>query len=63
MTYIVADVHGEFNLFLSMLRAISFSVSDRLIVLGDAIDKGNDSIKLLQYIKSNPNIQMIIGKL
>ena len=61
MTYIVADVHGEFNLFLNMLKTISFSNSDRLIVLGDAIDKGDDSVKLLQYIKSTPNIQMIIG--
>ena len=32
-----------------------------MIICGDVIDKGPDSVKLLQYVLSKPNIKMIIG--
>ncbi len=61
MTYITSDVHGEYDLFVKLLQKIGFSTNDKLIVCGDIIDKGRNSVKLLQFIKSTPNILCIIG--
>ena len=61
MTYCVSDIHAEYGLFLKMLEEIGFTDSDRLIVLGDIIDKGPDSVKLLKYISKMPNASVIIG--
>lgn len=61
MTYIVSDIHGEYDLFIKLLEKINFSNSDTIIICGDVVDKGIDSVKLLQYVLSKPNIKMIIG--
>ena len=61
MRYVVSDLHGEFELFVSMLDKIRFSKNDVLYVLGDVIDKGNESVRLLAYISECDNIKCIIG--
>ncbi|MDE5601016.1 MAG: metallophosphoesterase [Clostridia bacterium] len=61
MTYCVSDIHGEYELFLRLLNKINFSDSDRLIVCGDIIDKGKDSVKLAKYIFGMPNAECIAG--
>lgn len=61
MTYILSDIHGEYDLFIGLLQKINFSPNDEMIVCGDMIDKGQDSVKLLRFIKSEPNIRCIIG--
>lgn len=60
-TYAVSDIHGHFDLFQKALNKINFTESDQLYVIGDAIDKGPDGIKLLQYIKSQGNKDLLIG--
>lgn len=32
-----------------------------MIILGDVIDKGNNSIKMIKFVRNHPNIQMILG--
>ena len=61
MDYIISDIHGEYDLFLKLLQKINFSSKDKLFICGDIIDKGQDSIKLLLFIKSMPNFYPIIG--
>lgn len=61
MTYCVSDIHGEYGLFLKLLDEINFSDRDRLIVCGDIIDKGRDSVKLAKYIFGMPNAECIAG--
>lgn len=61
MTYFISDIHGEYDLLIQLLYKIKFSSSDRLIVLGDMIDKGNNSIKVLQQIYSLDNAYCILG--
>jgi serine/threonine protein phosphatase 1 len=60
-TYVVADIHGQLNTFLAGLKAVEFSPEDYLYVLGDAIDRGPDGIKVLQKIMTEPNMDLIIG--
>ena len=62
MHYVMSDCHDRYDLFLEMLEKIRFSGEDQLWFLGDAIDRGNgDGIKILQHIRSAPNIHMLLG--
>lgn len=61
MTYFISDIHGEYELFLRLLDKIAFLDSDMLIVLGDMIDKGRDSIKLVDFIRLQSNVKAILG--
>ena len=61
MRYVVSDIHGEYELFCALLKKIKFSENDVLYVLGDIIDKGKNSIKLLKYVMSLENARLILG--
>ena len=47
MTYIMSDLHGEYRLFVALMKKIHFSTKDRLYICGDVIEKGPQSVKLL----------------
>lgn len=59
--YVISDIHGEADLFHSMLKRIQFSSADTLYILGDMIDRGPEGISLLQEIMSTPNMKMLLG--
>lgn len=61
MQYVMSDIHGEYKKYLSMLEAIHFSPADTLYVLGDAIDRGPDPIKLLQDMAGRENVIFLKG--
>lgn len=61
MRYCVSDLHGEYGLFLKLLDKINFCEGDELYVLGDIIDKGDSSVRLLKYISERDNIHCILG--
>ena len=61
LTYFVSDIHGHHELFMKFLSKINFSIGDVMYVLGDIIDKGHDSIKLIKYMMSASNIHCIMG--
>lgn len=61
MHYVMSDLHGRYDLFLQMLKQISFSDNDTLYLLGDLIDRGPDGIKLLQDVMNRPNVIPFLG--
>lgn len=61
MKYVVSDLYGEYTKFTEILDLINFSIPDELYILGDIIDRGNDSIKLLRFIMSQPNMHPVLG--
>lgn len=61
MIYCVSDIHGYYDLFIKLLDKIKFSYSDKLIVCGDIVDKGKDSVKLAKYIFGMKNAECIAG--
>ncbi len=61
MTYCISDIHGDAARFAALLDKIHFSDSDTLYVLGDVIDRGAHGVEILQYIKSSPPIQLLMG--
>ena len=60
-TYVVSDLHGQMGVFLRGLEKIGLKEEDELIMIGDAIDRGPDGIKLLQYIREHENMDLILG--
>jgi serine/threonine protein phosphatase 1 len=61
MTYTIADIHGEYYKFMSMLNLIDFQESDTMYILGDAIDRGKYSTRTLLYIMNQANMKMLLG--
>ena len=61
MTYVISDIHGEYNQFMDILGKIRFGETDVLYVLGDVVDRGPNPIKVLQYMMTKPNIIPIVG--
>ncbi len=59
--YAVSDLHGQYNTFIKGLEKIGFSDADTLYVIGDAIDRGPDGIKILRYIREHDNMDLILG--
>lgn len=51
--YLSSDLHGDYDNFQKLLKKINFDEnSDKMYILGDVLDRGKDSIKLLKYIKN-----------
>lgn len=61
MIYIMSDVHGDYQSFYKMLVKINFSFSDNLYILGDVVDKGDENLCLLDFIRGSENMILIKG--
>lgn len=61
MTYVMSDIHGEYEQFQTILKKIHFSENDMLYILGDVVDRGPHPVKVLQYMMGMPNIIPIAG--
>lgn len=49
--YVVGDLHGCYNQLMKQLQEINFDFDkDRLIAVGDLIDRGEDSLKCLELV-------------
>lgn len=61
-TYVMIDIHGCYDKFISMLEKIRFSGNDSLIVAGDLIDRGTQSYEMLKWAEQCPsNITLLRG--
>lgn len=60
-TYVMSDIHGQYDAFMKMLSRIKLGDDDILYVLGDAIDRGPDGIKILKTIMKSQNIVLFLG--
>ena len=60
-TYVISDVHGNYEGYMKILELIRFSDEDTLYVNGDVIDRGTGGVKILQHMMMQPNIYPILG--
>lgn len=62
MHYVISDIHGCQEEFTSLLRKISFDPQkDVLIILGDILDKGPNSLALLLDLADQPWVIPLMG--
>lgn len=61
MHYVISDIHGCYNEYIKALKAVNFNDDDILYVLGDCIDRGYASVKVLLDMMNRPNVIPIVG--
>ena len=52
--YVMGDVHGCFNAVQQILKQINLKTGDRLYLVGDYVDRGSQSAKVLSWLESCP---------
>ena len=62
MTYVISDIHGNYQKFKEMLELIRFSEKDVMYVLGDIVDYGNEPMELLCDLSMRYNVLPILGE-
>lgn len=62
MIYLISDLHGyPFERFTELLQRAGFSDDDLLYVLGDVVDRGEDGVRYLLWLKKQKNIELLLG--
>lgn len=61
MTYVMSDLHGQYQKYLQMLDKIHFTDDDDLYILGDVVDRGPQSVELLRDMSMKMNVFPILG--
>ena len=61
MRYVISDIHGCYEQYIELLDKICFSESDILYVLGDAMDRGPEPIRVIRAIMKRPNVKYLWG--
>ena len=60
-TYVISDIHGEYDKFRELLLKIKLKSSDTLYILGDVVDRGPHPVKVLKLLMKMPNVVCIVG--
>lgn len=60
---IITDIHGCYDEFMELLNKANYDkYQDRLIILGDLVDRGPKTLEVLDYCMENKhNIEVLIG--
>ena len=57
---VIGDIHGKFDEFISMWEKINVTSDDLVIFVGDYIDRGNQSVEVLQWLMKKSHEENII---
>ena len=60
-TYVISDIHGEYDRFLELLEKIKPGEEDTLYILGDVLDRGPHPIRTLLLLMEMPNAVCLAG--
>ncbi|MBN1491407.1 MAG: metallophosphoesterase [Phycisphaerae bacterium] len=60
-TIIIGDIHGCYAELRDLLDKVAPSADDRIIALGDIVDRGPDSEKVLEFFRDTPNATSLMG--
>lgn len=61
MKYVVADIHGCYEEYMELMQKIKLTDEDHLYILGDAVDRGPEPMKVMLDMMKRQNITYIIG--
>jgi len=60
-TIIIGDIHGCWDELRALLDAVAPARDDRIVALGDIVDRGPDSEKVLEFFRDTPNALSLMG--
>jgi len=52
--YVMGEIHGCFKEFASMMKRINAGEKDRILLVGDYIDRGPSSFEMLKWLEKRP---------
>ncbi|GGB08040.1 serine/threonine protein phosphatase [Macrococcus hajekii] len=58
-TIVISDIHGELTLFKELLEEVAWTEQDILIINGDILDKGPDSLGTMRYIRQLSELENV----
>lgn len=47
---VISDIHGHLDRLIQLLRKVKYTENDILVIVGDLIDKGPESLRVVQYV-------------
>lgn len=60
-TYVTSDAHGHLRALDRALELAQPSAEDRIVVLGDMVDRGPDPVGVLDLVRSLPGAHVLLG--
>lgn len=60
-TFVIGDIHGCFTELQELLDKAGIADDDRVIALGDIVDRGPDSVQVLDFFCNNPTRFSLMG--
>lgn len=60
-TYVISDIHGQYDMFMELLDKIKLKETDTIYILGDVLDRGPHPIKTLRKLMEMPNAICMVG--
>jgi Calcineurin-like phosphoesterase len=60
-TLVIGDIHGCFDEFQSLLDKAGLAENDRLISLGDCVDRGPETPEVLWFFRDHSNTRLLMG--
>ena len=60
-TFVISDIHGEYDKFIRLLEKIQLKNTDTLYILGDVLDRGEHPVRVLLKLMEMPNAVLIAG--
>ena len=61
MTYAMSDLHGRYDLYMKMLEKINFCKTDKLYILGDLVDRGEEGMRIILDVAKRDNVIPLMG--
>ncbi len=60
-TIVIGDIHGCFDELQELIDRVAPMVDDQIIALGDIVDRGPDTEKVLEFFRDTPNAMSLMG--
>lgn len=60
-TYVISDIHGQYDALRKMMDVIGFDYDDELYILGDIIDRGPKSVECVRWVMEQDNVLTLMG--
>lgn len=60
-TFVIGDIHGCFTELEDLLDKAGVAEDDRIIALGDIVDRGPDSVQVLDFFSDHPSRLSLMG--
>lgn len=57
----MSDIHGKYKMFKQMIDKINFNAEDTLYIIGDMIDRGENSLSIISFAMRNDNVIALMG--